>query len=131
MWLIAWDTDHTFEEPSPIRYHYGMPDWDDVDAPCTPIDIFAGIQGMPPACDPFIRGMATQLWDDYAAESQALLDGAFSAAAMDARIDELEALIEDAVTEDPNGPGVAAWRSDVDALRTIVDSKRTHVMNKL
>lgn len=131
VWLIAWDVDHSLEEPSPIRTKYGMPDWDDVAADCTPIDIFLGIQGRAPACDPFIRRMATQLWGQYAAESQALLDGAFSVSAMNARIDELAALIEDAVAEDPRGPGLAAWQSAVEALRAVVVAKRAHVAAKL
>jgi hypothetical protein len=131
VWLIAWDLDHTFEEPSPIRTYYGIADWDEVDADCTPVDVFLGIQGRAPACDPFIRHMATQLWDQYAAESQALLDGPFSAAAMNARIGELETLIEDAVAEDPNRPPLSEWREAVEALGPVVEAKRAHVAGKL
>ena len=131
VWLIAWDVDHTFEEPSPVRTYFGMPDWDEVDADCTPRDIFLGIQGRAPACDPFIRGMVTQLWDRYAAASEALLAGDFAVDAMNARIDQLEALIADAVVEDPNGPSVSEWQSAVDALREIVVDKRAWVEAKL
>jgi hypothetical protein len=131
VWLVAWDIDHTFEEPSPIRTTYGMPDWDDTEASCDPIPIFFGIDGRAPACDPFIHAMATQLWDEYAAESQALLDGDFTLANMNARIDELAALIEDAVAEDPNSPGPAVWADAVNDLRNIVDAKRDHVLSKL
>ena len=130
VWLIAWDLDHTFEEPSPIRTHFGMPDWDDVDADCTPRALFAGIQGRAPACDPFIRGMATQLWDRYVAESEALLAGDFSVEAMNARIDELAALIGDAVAEDP-ALDVAEWQAEVENLRAAVIAKRDHVAGKL
>jgi hypothetical protein len=131
LWLIAWDLDHTFEEPSPIRTYYGMPDWDDLDADCTPRPIFAGITGRAPSCDPFLRGMASQMWDRYAAESQALLDGDFSLAALNGRIDQLAALIEDAVAEDPRGQGLEAWRAAVDGLRSAVVAKRAHVAGKL
>lgn len=131
LWLIAWDVDHSFEEPSPIRTKFGMPDWDDVAADCAPIDIFLGIQGRAPACDPILRRMATELWDAYAGESQALLDGAFSVAAMNARIDGLAALLEDAVAEDANGPSVVEWQTAVAALRDIVIAKRDHVAAKL
>ena len=131
VWLVAWDTDHTFEEPSPIRTNFGMPDWDDTEASCDPIPIFLGVNGQAPACDPFIHHMATQLWDEYAEESQALLDGDFSLANMNARIDELAALIEDAVYEDPNSPGFATWEGAVNDLRNIVDAKRDWVAGKL
>jgi spore coat protein H len=131
VWLIAWDVDHTFEEPSPVRTYYGMPDWDEVDADCTPVDIFLGVQGRAPACDPFIRGMATQLWDRYAAASQALIDGDFADAAMNARIDQLRDLIDEAVAEDPNGPSVSAWNAAVTDLRQIVMDKRAYVEGKL
>lgn len=131
VWLIAWDVDHTFEEPSPVRTYFGMPDWDEVDADCTPVDIFLGVQGRAPACDPFIRGMVTQLWDRYAAASQELLDGDFSVAAMNGRIDELRDLIADAVAEDPNGPTVSAWRNAVMTLRDTVVDKRAWIEGKL
>ena len=131
LWLVAWDLDHTFEEPSPIRSRFGMPDWDDVAADCTPLPIFIGIHGRAPACDPFIRGMATQLWDRYAEESRLLLDGAFSIAAMNARIDELAALIRAELADDPNGPSLLRWEASVDELRDIVVAKRNHVAAKL
>jgi hypothetical protein len=108
-----------------------MPDWDEVDADCTPVDIFLGVQGRAPACDPFIRGMVTQLWDRYAAASQELLDGDFAVDAMNARIDELSDLIADAVAEDPNGPTVSAWRNAVMTLRDTVVDKRAWIEGKL
>jgi hypothetical protein len=131
VWLIPWDLDHSLEEPSPIRAHFGMPDWDDVDASCEPIPIFLGIEGRAPACDPFLRAIVTQLWDRYAARSQALLDGAFAEAALDARIDELAARIGAAVAEDPHGPGTAAWEAAVADLRDDVRAKRAHIEGKL
>jgi hypothetical protein len=131
VWLIAWDLDHSFEEPSPIRTYFGMPDWDDVAADCAPRPIFLGIQGRAPGCDPFIRGMATQLWDRYVSASQALLDGDFTIAAMNARIDDLEQLIEEAVAEDPNGGSVSEWRTGVTQLRQAVEAKRGYIEQKL
>lgn len=131
VWLIAWDVDHTFEEPSPVRTYFGMPDWDEVDADCIPKDIFLGIQGRAPACDPFIRAMATRLWDRYVAASEALLDGDFAVAAMNARIDQLADLIDEAVAEDPNGPSVSRWEAGVSDLRDAVVSKRDWVESKL
>ena len=105
-------------------------DWDEVDVDCEPITIWGSGKGRAPACDPFIRGMATQLWDRYAAESQVLLDGAFSDAAMTARIDELVALVRDAVDEDPD-LSLDGWLTAVDELREAVIAKRAHVAAKL
>lgn len=131
VWLIPWDLDHTFEEPSPIRTNFGMPDWDDTDADCAPIPVFLGIEGRAPACDTaLLRPMVTVLWDRYVAESRALLAGPFAPSAIDARIAELETLIAGAVAEDPDlDPG--AWAAAVEALRAAVDAKRTHVEAKL
>lgn len=131
VWLIPWDVDHTFEEPSPIRTYFGMPDWDEVEADCTPRDLFGGVKGRAPACDPFIRGMATQLWDRYAAASRALLDGDFALEAMNARIDQLHDLIAGAVAEDPNGPTPSEWEDAVGKLREAVIAKRGWVEAKL
>lgn len=132
VWLVPWDIDHTFEEPSPIRTFYGMPDWDESDADCTPIPIFAGITGRAPGCDPFINRMARFLFDDYAAASMELLNGAFSQEAMNARIDALAALIEDEVAADTlSTQTVEEWRAAVEDLKTTVAAKRAHVLGKL
>jgi spore coat protein H len=130
VWLIAWDLDHSFEEPSPIRTFFGMPDWDEVDASCDPIPLFGGVSGRAPACDPILRRVVTQLWDRYAAASQALIDGDFAPAALGARIDRLEALLADHVAADPV-LDAAAWRSGVTALRRAVDAKRSYIVDKL
>ena len=129
MWLIAWDLDHTFEEPSPIRTQYGMPDWDDVDASCAPISVFLGIPGRAPACDDLTRRVVTQLWDRYRTESQTLLSGDFSVDSMNARIDGLAALLADAVEEDPD-LSTDEWEAAVQDLRNTVVAKRNHVLDK-
>ncbi len=132
IWLVPWDLDHTFEEPSPIRSVFGMPDWDDLDADCNPIPIFAGITGQAPSCDPILRRTAQFLWDDYAAASQELLDGAFSQQAMDARIDHLAALIESEVDADTlSTQTVEEWRAAVQDLKATVATKRQYILDKL
>ncbi len=132
IWLVPWDLDHTFEEPSPIRSVFGMPDWDDVDADCNPIPIFAGITGQAPGCDPILNRTARLLWDEYSEASQELLDGAFSQEAMNARIDALAALIEDEVEADTlSTQTVEEWRAAVEALKATIAAKRQHVQDKL
>jgi hypothetical protein len=132
IWLVPWDLDHTFENPSPIRTFFGMPDWDDTEADCNPIPVFAGIMGRAPSCDPLIGRMARLLFDDYAAASTELLNGAFSQAAMDARIDALAALIEAEVAADTlSTQTVEEWREAVVQLKATVAAKRQHVSDKL
>jgi spore coat protein H len=132
IWLVPWDLDHTFENPSPIRTNFGMPDWDDTEANCDPIPIFAGITGQPPSCDPIIGRTARFLFNEYAAASTELLNGAFSQAAMDARIDALAALIEDEVEADTlSTQTVQEWRTAVTQLKATVAAKRQHVLDKL
>ncbi len=131
LWLVPWDVDHTFEEPSPIRTQFGMPDWDQVDADCAPIPIFFGINGRAPACDPLIGRMARFLWDDYQASSMELIEGAFSQERMEARIDELAALIEDEVAADElSTQSVEEWRAAVEQLKQTVAAKRAYVQSK-
>jgi hypothetical protein len=132
IWLVPWDMDHTFEEPSPIRSNFGMPDWDDLNASCTPIPIFAGITGRAPACDSFVGRMARLLWDDYVAATNVLLAGDFSQAAMDARIDQLAALIESEVEADTLSTQTGdEWRAAVLQLKSTVAAKRAYIQSKL
>ena len=130
VWLIPWDLDNTFDEPSPVRTFYGMPDWDEVDASCQPIPVFLGITGLPPSCDNLLRGMATVLWPRYVAASREVLDGDFQISALHARIDTLEQRIADAVTEDPH-VAVSSWQSAVNDLRQSVVAKREYIEAKI
>ena len=76
--------------------------------------------------------MARLLFDDYAAASTELLNGAFSQAAMDARIDALAALIEAEVAADTlSTQTVEEWREAVVQLKATVAAKRQHVSDKL
>lgn len=130
VWLIPWDLDHTFEEPSPMRTFYGRPDWDDFAAGCAPVPVFFGVNTIPPACDVLLGGISRLLWPRYAAATQELLDGDYRISAIHARIDELEQLITDAVTEDPD-LSLNQWRLHVDALRDAVVAKRAYIEAKL
>lgn len=128
VWLIPWDVDRSLDAPPPIRTTYGMPDWDETTS-CDPIAIFFGITGRPPHCDSFIGRMADQLWDRYAAASRVLLDGPYSVAAVDPKLDRWAALIADAVEEDPHldssswQAAVLDLRADVADLRELIEAK--------
>jgi len=131
VWLIPWDLDHTFEEPSPVRNYFDMPDWDDLDASCTPIPLFLGVDGRPPSCDrALLRPTVSVLWDRYEEESTALIDGAFSDLAMAERVTYLEGLIAAAIEEDPDVHALV-WSGSVATLRSDIDAKRAHVQDKL
>jgi hypothetical protein len=128
--LVPWDLDHTFEEPSPLRSAYGMPDWDEVDASCAWIELYAGVMGRAPACDPFLRRVVTELWPEYTASLQALLDDEFAPAAMSARIEALEDLLAPHVAADPTILP-ADWDWSIDNLESSVDAKRAYMSGKL
>jgi hypothetical protein len=128
--LIAWDLDHTFEEPSPLRTQFGVPDWDEVDASCDPILLGGGVPARAPACDPLLRRIVTQLWDEYYARSMALIEGDFSEAAIDARVDELKALLKPYVDADPFLDPVH-WHWGTEDIRSISATKAAYIANKL
>jgi hypothetical protein len=131
IWPVPWDLDNAFQYPSPIRTFYGMPDWDESPpADCSPRAVFLGLQGVPPACDKLLGKTAELLWDDYAAASRDLLADQFTEAALMARIDQLEGIIEDAVAEDPDLEP-AAWASAVAELRNQVVGLRAYIGGKV
>jgi hypothetical protein len=75
--------------------------------------------------------MARLLREPYLTASQALLDGAFSQAAMNARIDELAALIADEVAaDDKSTQSLVEWQSAVNELKDVVAAKRSHILSK-
>ncbi len=132
VWLIPWDLDHTFEEPSPIRTFFGMPDWDAVNPDCTPISIFLGFMGRAPSCDPLLDRIARLYRDEYLAASQSLIDGAFSETAMNQRIDELAALIASEIAADTVSTQTSsAWQAEVASLKNVVSAKRAYIEAKL
>jgi spore coat protein CotH len=132
VWLVPWDLDHTFEEPSPIRSNFGMPDWDAVNPDCGPVSLFAGFEGRAPSCDPLIGRMARLLWTEYKAATEVLLAGDFASAAMNARIDALAALIASEVEADTVSTQTSTeWQAAVQQLKNAVDAKRSYVQSKL
>lgn len=131
LWLIPWDVDHTFEEPSPIRTAFGMPDWDVTPETCDPIPIFLGIQGQPPACDELIGRLSTLLWEPYSEATRDLLAGPFATEAINDRIDEIAQLIEPAIRNDPIGPSVSEWQASVEKLKLNITSMRSYIEGRI
>lgn len=131
IWLVPWDLDNTFAEPSPIRTYYNMPDWDELERGCAQVDIFWGLKGLPPYCDNFIGKLVTVMWDDYAAATRTLLDDHVQLSAINARIDALAAIIRPHVMVDPNGPNPADWEAAVQQLKSNIAAKRAYIEAKL
>ena len=131
VWLIPWDMDNTFRVPSPIVESFGMYEWDEWPAPCTPMELFNGIYGRAPACDPLVRSLSTALWDRYAAATGELLDGPFRTEAMFERLDRWSAQIADAVAEDPNAPDPVEWQYLVGDLKAALITSREQLQSQL
>ncbi len=127
VWLVPWDLDNTMQVPSPIRAAYGMPDWDASPSDCALRPIFLGFYGRPPACDQLIGLMAEVLWPDYQARTAELLAGPAAAAALEAELAAMEALLAPEVATDVLGPGLAAWQRAVDDLRADLPALRARV----
>ena len=130
VWLVPWDLDHTFEEPSPVRTYFGMPDWDENTGSCDPIPIFLGITGRPPHCDPLINLMNIGAWDRYVSATQQVLASQFQIAALRSRIEEIAAVIRAAVLEDPYLDEVE-WNAGIDALESALVAKRAYIEAKI
>jgi len=131
IWLIPWDLDNTFDEPSPIRTYFGMPDWDELSRGCAPVEVFWGIMGSPPYCDDLIGKIVRTMWPQYVAATQTLLDGDFRQSALNARIDTLAALIRPEVAQDPNGPPLSEWEAAVAKLKNDIAAKRAYIQAKI
>lgn len=131
VWLVPWDMDNTFQVPNPIRTNFGMPDWNETPSSCTPIPLFLGIGGRPPACDPLLRRLATVTWDRYVAATREFFDGPFRLDALAARLDRWQAQIAPAVAEDPNGPGTGTWQAQLQKLRSDLPSLRARIEQQI
>ncbi|KAB2896382.1 MAG: hypothetical protein F9K40_14570 [Kofleriaceae bacterium] len=127
VWLLPWDLDNTMMVPSPIRDGYGMPDWNASPTDCALRQVFLGLYGRPPACDKLIGLMAQVLWSDYQARTSEILAGPAAAAALEAEIVAMEALLAPEVATDMYGPGTAAWQQAVADLRADLPALRARV----
>lgn len=121
--LIPWDLDNTLRASTPMNL---VPHWttqpDDCAARHT---VFGGsVSVVAPGCDPLLGAVASDP-AAYRLALEELLATAFSADTLDELVSESSAFIEPAVAEDPYGPGLPAFRSEVQALERQLSFLRT------
>lgn len=129
LWPIPWDLDNTFNAPGFLLEIDVQ--WNDLDAECVLMTAnnlpFLSLPPyVPPSCDPLIASWARRR-DAYRAIVEELLDGPFSPAAVEARLDRWVSLLAPNVAEDAAtgfGPSPAVWSGRVDSLRSLVAAKR-------
>jgi hypothetical protein len=133
LWLIPWDLDLSFKGSNgfvgPV-----IDQWDDVSPECVVVPISTGmgpigLSGLPPNCDPILRGL-THFQADYAALMKELLDGPFSETSVTAKLDTWQEQIRPYVEEASAVHGadelsVSDWEVAVSDLRKTIDSLRT------
>ena len=131
-WLIPWDLDSSMNPDSFVQV-YSPWTAQGVDCTCTtyPGQTFPPVPQYPPSCDPVLAGWAATLREPYERAVDDLLDGAFSKAAVDAKIDAWSAQIEGAVQEQADGQIIAAEAGVVtsDAWRAAIDSLQLHLQS--
>ena len=112
--LIPWDLDNTFDLSGPLDDVEGM---FEIPADCSVRRPAFGRTVMPPACDPLFRGLALSNRARYVAALDRLLGGPFVLDKMESWIEAWQAQLEDAVSDDTNGPGLSEFQAEVEALR--------------
>jgi spore coat protein H len=113
--LIPWDLDNTFAASSSFEY---VPSLFEVPADCSlTYRVYGDFRVMAPGCDPLLRGLAQNDRERYRAQQARLLEGPFELEPLQAWVDAREAQLLPFVTDDPNGPGLAAFRAAVAELR--------------
>lgn len=139
VWLIPWDLDNAFVVTGELARAADLflkivYEWDDAAAPCgmNPGAAPSAPRQMPPACDPLIQALGCSFPGAYQAALGELLDGPFSAAAVDPLISAWQAQISAAVAEayaaDRRQLAPQAWRAAVanftDRTRLLRDQAR-------
>ncbi len=113
--LIPWDEDSAFT----MRLGFGsVPHWTKTPEACDRLyPAWNAVHSViASGCDPIFKAEA-QHGDAYRAAVDTLLDGPFAEKALGDTVDEYEALIRDAVSEDPHGPGIEGFDVAVSRLR--------------
>lgn len=124
LWLVPWDLDHAFATETWFEYlSPGFPEWNEKPESCRPVRIYPGIGALPPSCDPLIHDWATATWNLYVSTMNELLNGLYSEASLNARVDRYVAEAHDLIAEDPKldvtewDAAVAQYRQDLLVLR--------------
>jgi hypothetical protein len=123
-WIVPWDLDFAFDQTPYTRID---PAWHvAAECTCTKPDGFES--RMPALCDPLVQVLAA--WrDDYEREVDRFLAGPFASAKVDAKLNAWSAQIRPFVIEAAGtnqAPDASMWDSEVQWLRSQIDSARSH-----
>ena len=126
-WLIPWDLDLTFPvKPEPHADDYGVATFTGSRS-CDWIATAHEASLRAPGCDGIIGGFVENKWADYTASAQEALAGELSLTAINTRIDEFAALLEQAITNDPTTHLTPEdWEYRVGLLRDNADVLRSY-----
>jgi spore coat protein CotH len=125
VWLLPWDMDASFKRNDAASALIW--EWDDTSIDCSTVaDGNIGRQ-WPPSCDRLTRGWSTYQ-AQYVASAAALLDGAFSAEVVDAKLDrwvaQLQPIVEQGLVLDRTNLSLDGWLAEVDTLRGYITAQR-------
>ena len=123
LWLIPWDMDYALGTDPMFNKWYRKP------PACLTYGKSFGLRH--PACDPLIGYWGSVTWQQYKAAAQSLLDGPFTAVALDAKLDLYESQAAQLVEEDPYGPTTEEWQAAAADLRMDLESMRQRLISEL
>ena len=126
--LIPWDMDNTSWNFDPIMSPQGwvtaapVPDWNEEPSTCNPRSVWD--QSMeqsivPPRCDRFLDLLAETHFQRFEAIATELLAGPFAAQRLTERVNQLSAVMEPIIEEDPQ-LDAARWRSERDNFKQLL-----------
>lgn len=133
--LIAWDLDNSlflYGVPNVLVDIYSVPAWDDLNVDCERYyPVFNGLSAKAATCDPFMRGLASVMWSDYADATRQFIDTLFTEKRIGDQIDSYAQLIEEAIADDERGPSFEEWRSEVERLKGSIGDLRQRALNEI
>lgn len=120
--IIPWDLESTLS----LASNFGnVPYWQTKPAACSDVFPVWGGQNevIAPGCDRVFAALATDV-TAYRTHAQELLAGAFAEQQMLANVDSAAALIRDAASQDPHGPGPTAFENAVGFIKQEIPKLR-------
>ncbi|MGC4067724.1 MAG: CotH kinase family protein [Polyangiaceae bacterium] len=125
LWPVPWDMDKALNTGSGFSI---VPHWTQTPTDCSRLyPVFGGKSSvLAPGCIPFFQSLAHDT-TSYGEAVRRLLDGPFAESYVLGLIDSDAALIEPAVSADPLGPSVVAWRAAVTRLKRDILTLRQRV----
>ena len=129
LWLIPWDFDATF---GTAPFFSGHPDWNDLEASCTPFKPSAGTSIMPAGCDPLLQTLARYYPEDYRKAVEAFLGGALDIPKLEGLIDRWADQIQPDLEKDPTrSQSLAQWKTEVRRLKETLPLLRRNAQRRL